>query len=77
MTDLALGGRHLLGWQRSRQGAFGLLLHRLDTATRRYLRNRRGERELRALADAHLRDLGITRGDIARVAWHGDAGHAA
>jgi uncharacterized protein YjiS (DUF1127 family) len=37
----------------------------------RWLRNRRGERQLSAMGDDQLRDLGITRADIVRAAWNG------
>jgi len=37
----------------------------------RWLRNRAAERQLSELSDFQLRDLGIGRADIARVAWHG------
>ena len=37
----------------------------------RWLRNRRAERQMSALSDHELRDIGITRADIARAAWHG------
>lgn len=37
----------------------------------RWLRNRAAERHMSELSDSQLHDLGITRSDIHRVAWHG------
>ncbi len=37
----------------------------------RWLRNRRAERLMSFLSDEQLRDMGISRADIARVVWHG------
>ena len=37
----------------------------------RWLRNRAAERHMSELSDSQLHDLGITRSDIRRVAWHG------
>lgn len=45
----------------------------LATTLARWLRNRAGEHRLAALSDDQLRDLGIARTDIRRVAWHGRA----
>ena len=43
------------------------------TTLARWLHNRAGQRQLSALSDDQLRDLGIARADIGRVAWHGRA----
>ena len=53
-------------WHGASAAAAGLL-----AAVTRRMRNRAGERELAALSDAQLRDLGIVRSEIAHVAWHG------
>jgi uncharacterized protein YjiS (DUF1127 family) len=37
----------------------------------RWLRNRRAQRQLSAMSDDQLRDIGITRADIVRAAWRG------
>ena len=49
-----------------------LARHLRDLITRHY-RNRQGERQLWCMSEAQLHDLGITRGDIRRVAWQPDA----
>jgi uncharacterized protein YjiS (DUF1127 family) len=42
-------------------------------AIAQYFRNRLGERQLSEMSDYQLRDIGITRGDIRRVAWQREA----
>jgi uncharacterized protein YjiS (DUF1127 family) len=42
-------------------------------AIAQYFRNRLGERRLSEMSDYQLRDIGITRGDIRRVAWQREA----
>ncbi|HEX2526628.1 MAG TPA: DUF1127 domain-containing protein [Geminicoccus sp.] len=46
-------------------------LARLVTSIRRMYRAQRAIRELAALDDHLLRDLGLTRNDIERMAWSG------
>ena len=45
----------------------------LDEAIVLHLRNRQGERHLWEMSEHQLHDLGITRDDIRRVVWQGDA----
>jgi uncharacterized protein YjiS (DUF1127 family) len=70
MVNLALSGSYV---RPVRPGVLAARLLRVaggcGGAAARYLRNRRGERQLAEMSDHQLHDLGITRGDIARVAW--------
>jgi uncharacterized protein YjiS (DUF1127 family) len=59
LPDLDLGARA--------RGA----VNALAAMAARWLRNRAAERQMSELSDFQLRDLGIGRADIARVAWHG------
>jgi uncharacterized protein YjiS (DUF1127 family) len=47
------------------------LLDGVGARVGRWLRNRMAERQMSAMTDEQLRDIGITRADIARAAWHG------
>jgi uncharacterized protein YjiS (DUF1127 family) len=71
MVNLALSGSRVR--PAARPGALTSRLLRIaggcGEAIARHLRNRRGERQLAAMSDHQLHDLGITRGDIGRVAW--------
>ena len=75
MTNLAPGrrgsGLALPGLTRG-DGIMRLGRH-LGEAIVRHLRNRQGERQLWEMSEHQLHDLGITRDDIRRVAWQGDA----
>ncbi|MDJ0948268.1 MAG: DUF1127 domain-containing protein [Alphaproteobacteria bacterium] len=53
------------------------VLARLVADVRRYFKARRTYRELMDLDDRSLKDIGITRGDIRRIAFgeHGREGH--
>ena len=46
-------------------------LSALGLRAMRWLRNRRAERLMSSVSDERLRDMGITRAEIARVVWHG------
>ena len=75
MTNLALGRRGFglaLPGLTPGDGIMRLGRH-LGEAIARHLRNRRGERQLWEMSEHQLHDLGITRDDIRRVAWQGDA----
>ena len=74
MVNLALSWRH---GRLPRPGtAIGRHLlrvaHKCGEAIARHLRNRRGERQLAKMSDYERHDLGITRGDVHRVAWQGE-----
>jgi uncharacterized protein YjiS (DUF1127 family) len=47
------------------------LLDLVGAQVGRWMRNRRAERQMSGMTDDQLRDIGITRADIARVAWQG------
>lgn len=53
-------------WKRSTR-ALGALIRRLVERIRRARRARQADRELSALSDHHLKDIGLTRGDIGAI----------
>lgn len=55
----------------STTGVLQVARHLRDLVIRHH-RNRQGERQLWGMSDTQLHDLGITRGDIRRVAWQPD-----
>jgi uncharacterized protein YjiS (DUF1127 family) len=55
-------------WARSREG-----LAHAAAAVARWHRLRRDTRQLMALSDRMLRDVGLSRGEVEHAVWHGRA----
>lgn len=53
------------------QGRAAGFLDLVGARVGRWLRNRSAERELSAMGDDQLRDIGLERAEIVRAAWHG------
>ena len=53
------------------QGRAAGILDLVGAQVGRWVRNRRAERQMSEMTDEQLHDIGITRADVARAAWHG------